>query len=398
MTAPDAPADPAVPDPTAPGDVFLIANSVDEIGGVTTWSHQMAELFTARSHAVHVIGISPVAEELRREFPEDLPYATTTLYRERPPSIPANRGVRDKLNAGLRARRAARDAAARTASERLGALFRAARPNSVVIVTQVWAMEWVAAADTAGLTVIGMSHESHEASFKSSRGHRVKRWYADVDRMLALTPEDADAWIRSGLDNVGHMPNPLPFTPDAPVARTAKVVASIGRLSDEKGVDLLLDAWSDVAPKHPDWTLRIYGAGEDEAMLRRRCTDLGLDGSVEWMGRTSDVLGALSGASVFAQASRAEGFPITLLEAMAAGVPCAAFDCAPGVREIVTHGEDGLLARLGNTVELAAHLDALMRDEALRTRLGDNAFRDVRRYAPGAITDRWEELFAFLRR
>ncbi|GAA3102841.1 hypothetical protein GCM10020254_55640 [Streptomyces goshikiensis] len=133
-------------------------------------------------------------------------------------------------------------------------------------------------------------------------------------------------------------------------------------------------------------------------MLRAHCASLGLSDSVEWRGSTDDVLGALREASVFAQASRAEGFPITLLEAMAAGLAVAAFDCAPGVREIVTHGEDGLLARLGNTMELAAHLDALMSDRGLRDRLGDTGFRRVRRYSSAEITDRWEALMAFLER
>jgi glycosyltransferase involved in cell wall biosynthesis len=68
------------------------------------------------------------------------------------------------------------------------------------------------------------------------------------------------------------------------------------------------------------------------------------------------------------------------------------------VREIVEHGEDGLLARLGNTMELAGHLDALMSGRELRDRLGDAAFRNVRRYSSTEITDRWEELFSFLER
>ncbi|MFJ6938830.1 glycosyltransferase [Streptomyces sp. NPDC101132] len=379
-------------------DLFLVCNSVDELGGVTTWSHQMARLFTERGNRVHVIGIAPVEEHLRQELPAGLPYATTTLYEERPPSIPPIEGLKGRLNAAERARRASRASQMRAKAERLSEMFRAAGPGAVVIVTQVWAMEWVALADTKNVTLIGMSHESFEASNKSSRGGRVRRYYRDVDRMLVLTPEDADRWIRAGMENTGSMPNPLPFLPDSPAPRTAKVVASIGRLSDEKGVDLLLDSWSEVAPKHPDWTLRIYGAGGDEPMLRARCTELGLDGSVEWMGRTGDVLGALMGASVFAQASRAEGFPITLLEAMAAGVPCAAFDCAPGVREIVRHGEDGLLARVGNTMELASHLDRLISDRELRDRLGDAAFHNVKRYASAEIVDRWEALFAFLQR
>ncbi|TDU78248.1 glycosyltransferase [Streptomyces sp. KS 21] len=379
-------------------DVFIVSNSVDELGGVTTWSHQMARLFADRGHRVHIVGIAPVAEEIRQKLPQDLPYAMTTLYDAHPPKARRLRGIKGRLNAPERRRQAARRAKMRAKAERLNELFRAARPGAVVIVTQVWAMEWVALADTKGLGVIGMSHESFEASQKSTRGERVRRYYPEVDRLLVLTPEDADLWIRAGMENVGSMPNPLPFMPDSPAPRTEKVVASVGRLAFEKGVDLLLDAWAEAAPQHPDWVLRIYGAGVEEPALRAHATTLGLDDSVEWMGSTDDVLGALRGASVFAQASRAEGFPITLLEAMAAGLPVAAFDCAPGVREIVEHGEDGLLARLGNTMELAGHLDVLMSDRGLRDRLGDNAFRSVQRYSSAEITDRWEELFAFLER
>ncbi|MCC0098215.1 glycosyltransferase [Streptomyces flavotricini] len=379
-------------------DIFIVSNSVDELGGVTTWSHQMAGLLTDRGHRVHIVGIAPVAEEIRQKLPQDLPYAMTTLYDTHPPKARHLRGIKGRLNAPERRRQAARRAQMRAKAEKLNELFRAAGPGAVVIVTQVWAMEWVALADTKGLGVIGMSHESFEASQKSTRADRVRRHYREVDRLLVLTPEDADLWIRAGMENVGSMPNPLPFMPDSPAPRTEKVVASVGRLAFEKGVDLLLDAWADAAPHHPDWVLRIYGAGVEEPALRAHAAGLGLTDSVEWMGSTDDVLGALRGASVFAQASRAEGFPITLLEAMAAGVPVAAFDCAPGVREIVAHGEDGLLARLGNTMELAGHLDVLMSDRALRDRLGDNAFRSVQRYSSAEITDRWEELFSFLER
>ncbi|WP_239515991.1 MULTISPECIES: glycosyltransferase [unclassified Streptomyces] len=384
--------------PVGGRDIFLVSNSVDELGGVTTWSHQMARLFSERGHRVHVVGIAPVAEEIRQKLPAELPYATTTLYDAAPPAARRLHGIKGRLNAPERRRQSVRRAKMRAKAEQLNELLRAARPGGVLIVTQVWAMEWVALADTKGFTVIGMSHESFEASQKSTRGQRVRRLYADVDRMLVLTPEDADLWIRAGMENVASMPNPLPFMPDSPAPRTEKVVASVGRLAFEKGVDLLLDAWADAAPQHPGWILRIYGAGVEEPVLRAHAAELGVEDSVEWMGSTDDVLGALRGASVFAQASRAEGFPITLLEAMAAGVPVAAFDCAPGVREIVEHGEDGLLARLGNTMELAGQLNLLMSDRELRDRLGDTAFRHVQRYSSAEITDRWEGLFSFLER
>ncbi|MFH8464050.1 glycosyltransferase [Streptomyces sp. NPDC017991] len=359
-------------------DVFFVSNSVDELGGVTSWSHGMARLFTDRGHRVHVVGITP--PEVPQELGE-VPYPTTTLYAGQPPR-PGR----------------AREASMREEAAKLTALFRAARPGAVVIVTQVWAMEWVAQADTRGLTVIGMSHESYAYSKSSSRFHRVRRHYRDVDRMLALTREDADLWIGQGMNNASYMPNPLPFMPEVPSARTENVVVSIGRLHHQKGIDMLLDAWAEVAPRHPDWRLRIYGSGEDEEILKKQCTALGLDGCVDWMGRTGDVPGALRGGSVFALSSRGEGFPLALMEAMAMGVPCAAFDCAPGVREIVHDGEDGLLAGLGNTGELARRLDILMSDQGLRDGMGDRARANIRRYAPGEIVNRWEDLFRFLER
>lgn len=359
-------------------DIFVVANSVDELGGVTSWAHQMARHFTERGHRLHVIGVTPSGT------PHDLgelPYPTTTLYDGQPPA-PGR----------------AREASRREKATVLSGLFRAARPGAVVIVAQVWAMEWVNAADTTGLTVIGMSHESYETSRASSRFRRVLRHYRDVDRMLVLTREDADLWIGQGLNNTSFMPNAVPWLPDEPSPRTEKAVISIGRLSDEKGVDLLLDTWSEVAPRHPDWVLRIYGSGEDEEVSRRHCASLGLDGSVRWMGRTGDVQGALRGGSVFALSSRGEGFPLALLEAMAMGVPCAAFDCAPGVHEIVTDGENGLLAPPGNTGELARKLDRLMSDGELRDRMGEMAREVVRRYGTTEIVDRWEALFSFLER
>ncbi|MFH9980885.1 glycosyltransferase [Streptomyces sp. NPDC017179] len=373
-------------------DIFFVANEVDELGGVGRWQTQMAGLLAGRGHRVTVIGIAPAGHPM--DLGEEPPFRTVTLYARRPPGRPRARRLLGRADPAVRRH----ETHMRTAASRLTGLFRAARPGAVIIVAQVWAMEWVALADTAGHQVIGMTHESFETARKSSRFGRVKRYYKDVDRLLALTQEDADRWVSEGMNNVGFMPNPLPIAPGTPSPRTEKVVVSIGRLSHEKGVDLLLEAWAEAAPKQPGWTLRIHGSGESEALLRRQCAELGLKGSVDFAGQTDDVPGALRASSVFVQSSRGEGFPLVLLEAMATGVPCVAFDCAPGVREIVTHERDGLLARPGNTSELARHLVRLMSDEQVRDTMGDEALRSVQRFDPDVITGRWEELFAFLER
>lgn len=373
-------------------DIFFVANEVNELGGVGRWQIQLARLLAERGHRVRIVGIAP--PNMPMDLGENPPFETLTLYSRRPAGRRTPRKLLGKADPAVRRQ----DAQMRAAVEPLSRLLRAARPGAVIVVTQVWAMEWVALADTAGHTVIGMSHESFETSRKSSRFERVLKYYADVDRLLTLTQEDADSWAGEGLTNVGFMPNPLPLVPTEPSLRTEKVVTGIGRLSHEKGVDMLLDAWAEAVAKQPGWVLRIYGRGESEAALKRQCTELGLDSSVEWAGQTEDVPRALRSSSVFVMSSRGEGFPLALLEAMAFGLPCAAFDCAPGVHEIVNDGEDGLLARPGNTSELARALVRLMSDEELRNSMGERARQNIQRYSPAAIVDRWEALFDFLER
>jgi glycosyltransferase involved in cell wall biosynthesis len=172
----------------------------------------------------------------------------------------------------------------------------------------------------------------------------------------------------------------------------------VGRLSYEKGFDLLLEAWAEVAAAFPDWRLRIVGAGPEDAALRARATELGVAGGVDFAGQSSDVEADLRAASVYALPSRAEGFPMTLLEAMAMGLPCAAFDCAPGVREIITDGDDGLVVAAGNTGQLADALSRLLADADLRDAMSSRALASVERFTPAHIADRWERLFEFVYR
>lgn len=396
----------AVTDPTTdtaagapvagPRELILLANATDVLGGVTAWTHQMARLFGAHGHRVQVVGIHEA--ELKLTLPERPDYPVTALYPAHPPTPWRPRLPLGHFDLLARRREAVRVAGKRRAVARLSEIFRAAGPGALVIVTQVWPMEWVLEADTTGLRLIGMSHESYEYSKRCHRFRWIKNSYPHVDRWLTLTQEDADAWIAEGFDNVGAMPNALGSLPEVPSPRTGKNVASIGRLDDQKGIDLLLESWASVTGARPDWRLRIHGAGQDEAALKERCTALGLDGSVDWMGRTDDVAGALAECSLFVQSSRGEGFPLALMEAMASGVPCAAFDCAPGVREIVRDGEDGLLAPPGDTDALADRLLRLTGNPRLRDTLGERARVNVQRYSEDEILRRWHELFALLDR
>ena len=94
--------------------------------------------------------------------------------------------------------------------------------------------------------------------------------------------------------------------------------------------------------------------------------------------------------------SRQEGFPLGLLESMAHGLPAVAFDCAPGVRELIDDGSTGLLAPPGNVPAFAAALESLMADKDRRTAIGAKAHQTVERFAPDHILDQWESMFALV--
>jgi glycosyltransferase involved in cell wall biosynthesis len=366
-------------------DVFIVCNNHEELGGLQRWVHHIGRLLSERGDRVHLIGVTHAEEPY--DYGQDLPYDLTVLHDKQPP--PRRRG---------RLRNLRRSAVQRRGAATLSRLFRAARPGSVIIAAQVWAGEWVALADTAGLPVIGMSHESYAATKASSRYERVKRYFGDADRFLVLSTEDADAWACDGMSNADSMPNPLHVTPGAYPDLTEPVVVLLGRLSFEKGQDMLLEAWAEVSSSFPEWRLRLYGSGPDEKALRRQAAELGVAGTVEFPGTTFDVEGALTQASIFALASRVEGFPMSILEAMAYGLPTVAFDCAPGVRELITHESDGLVVQPGNTMLFAEELRRLMADPGLRAKLGKEARTSVQRFSADTVVDRWERLFDLLSR
>ncbi|MQY07508.1 glycosyltransferase [Actinomadura macrotermitis] len=377
-------------------DLFLVCNNIEVLGGVQTWAHYMARLFTRRGHRVHLIGI--VRPKRVHDHGTDFPYARTVLH-ERPP------GGRWELR-GVRARASRRKRAAHAEQwrgvRRLAEILREARPGGVVVCAEVWAMEWVQRALPEHLKVVGMVHESYQASKIAGRHPRILRHFAGADRLLALTRADADDFARDGMTNADFIPNPLHVVPRRYAELDAPVVVRLGRLDYEKGQDLLLEAWARIAPDRPDWTLRIHGAdksgGKEERRLLALTEELGLAGRVEWPGPTSDIETALCAGSVFALTSREEGFPMAILEAMAYGVPCVAFDIAPGVGELITDGVDGLVVPAGNITAFAAALHTLIEDGELRRKMGRAARDSVQRFAPDLVAARWEGLFDLLYR
>jgi glycosyltransferase involved in cell wall biosynthesis len=378
----------------SPRNVFLVANNLDELGGVQRVTHNLATMLHERGHRVTVIGIQHATE--RHDY-GDRPYRSLVLNETGEPPAPDATGLRERLHPRVRAARQAHESARKAAVDRLSALF-AEVDDGIVVCMQIWSMNWIAPAETSHLHVIGMSHESFDATLGSTRWERVLKFYRDVDLLLLLTAHDAARFELEGFNNVGVMHNSLSFYPEVASSLSAPVVVAAGRLAPEKGYDRLVSAFAQVAADHPGWELRVFGTGPMRGRLEKQVAALGLTGRVLLPGLAGDMEAELLASSVFALSSIHEGLPMALAEGMAAGLACVAFDCAPGVREIVTDGVDGIVVPPRNVDALAAGLSRLMGDEDLRRAYGQAARESVQRFAPDAILARWEDVFALVDR
>ena len=250
------------------------------------------------------------------------------------------------------------------------------------------------AALVSGVKIVIWEHFPVANSVTRPRG-RLARMIASVvaSRIVTLTKSDKDlyATLYPAAKRVTHIPN-IVQSPDATGKIRRREILAMGRLSHEKGFDLLLEAWSLAMPRLPDWSLRIVGNGHMRDELVRRAGSLGIEGSITFAPFSDDPFSLYSGCGIFVLSSRFEGLPFVLIEAMTCGTACISFDCPSGPREVIRNGVNGLLVPAEQVNALASGIVTLGEDPMLRERLG-NAARSVSKpFSEQRVVARWQEL------
>jgi glycosyltransferase involved in cell wall biosynthesis len=255
---------------------------------------------------------------------------------------------------------------------------------------------------TQGLNVpVIISERTHPAYYYIGWHWQILRRlvYHRADALVCMT-SPVLSWLQQRIRVKGYViPNPVSAPSLAlPAVRRVEqkkehIIVAMGRLSREKGFDLLLEAFSRVAGQHPDWSLQILGDGHLRAELEAQVRILNLDGRVEFKGAVDDPFPLLRGADLFVFSSRFEGFGNALCEAMACGLPAISFECPSGPAAIVRHGVDGLLVSAEDVAALAVAMDQLMGDNNERMRLAKRAPDVVLRFSLERILALWSQLF-----
>lgn len=227
--------------------------------------------------------------------------------------------------------------------------------------------------------------------------------YGYLQALVVLTQESCD-WVRqhTRARTVAVIPNAVnwPLAMHAPVmppeeylVSGRRVLISVGRLDTQKGFDLLIDAFTGIASPAPDWDLVILGEGAQQEALMLQIKDQGLKQRIRLPGRVGNIADWYNAADLYVMSSRFEGFPNTLVEAMAHGLPAVSFDCDTGPRDIIRHEVDGLLVENGNVEALTLALHRLMTDRSIRQQFAVRAVEVRGRFSMEKVTGMWEELF-----
>ena len=207
------------------------------------------------------------------------------------------------------------------------------RRSGVLITTRPGLNLIAADLSPPGLVTIGREEVNLDA-WSPRLQAAMRRYYPKLDVLVTLTERDRLAYeeLLAGRQRLEVIPNTArPVGGAEPDLATPRVVAA-GRLTRQKGFDLLIAAFEQVAADHPDWRLRILGRGERHEELQAMIEARGLADRVELAGATCDIGAELAHASIFAFSSRREGFPLVLLEAMSKASRWSASPARPARR------------------------------------------------------------------
>ncbi|WP_172384276.1 glycosyltransferase family 4 protein [Streptomyces sp. MNP-20] len=274
----------------------------------------------------------------------------------------------------------------------------------VVIATRPYLVCFLAEHGRADQLRIGqehVTHDFHRAGLRRDQDAAIAR----LDAFVTVSHGDERAY-RAALPDVPtrltHIPNCIPAPEAEASSGDTRTVVAAGRLVPVKRYDRLIGAFAKVAAQHPDWTLRIYGQGREKEKLRRRVHELGLHDHVFLMDARTSIDTEWAKGAVAAVSSSTESFGMTIVEAMRLGVPVVSTDCDFGPREIITHGEDGLLVPADGpdaAVEegIADALCRLIENDAERFRMAQAAIRSARRFLPDHTAAQYEALIDDLR-
>jgi glycosyltransferase involved in cell wall biosynthesis len=212
----------------------------------------------------------------------------------------------------------------------------------------------------------------------------------EADVVVTLTKGDAQEWKKA--KRIATIPNFTVMRSNDSYNENHKRIIAVGRLEWVKGYDRLLKIWELVSQKHKDWILDIFGSGSLEETLNLNIKALKLK-NIKIHQFKSNIEDEYSNCSILLSTSYYEGFSLALIEAMQFGIPCIAFDCPFGPRDVIDDEKNGFVIKDGDIINFAKRLDMLIENPQLRKEFSNAAKLKVKQYDINIVMQKWKELF-----
>lgn len=231
--------------------------------------------------------------------------------------------------------------------------------------------------------------------WRSLRFKKQIRIQKQMDVVITLTEEDAN-FYKKFLNNIVVIPNFIDIQSVRASSLTNKKAIAVGRLEKEKDFPSLIKMWHTVNKTNRDWRLEIYGEGSMKNELLALIESLQLANFVTIKPPTKDIYSIYQTASVYITTSKYEGFGMTILEAMAHGLPIIAFDSVGGVKILVADGKNGFVIKDRKTELLASQFLKLIKNKKMMNAFGKESILMAKKYSTENVMKKWHKVYSGL--
>lgn len=253
--------------------------------------------------------------------------------------------------------------------------------------------------------IIFCDHSSFNYYYQNNIFNEVERrekYTKHADAVVVLTSDNHDLYKNKfgyKENKVYQIPNFLDFdVKNYDYNVLSKTITAVGRLHKQKRFDLLIDAFEKVNEKHPDWSLEIYGDGEEYSKLNNQIISKKLQDCVFLKGNYKNIDEAYLNKSFLCASSEFEGFGIMILEAISYKLPVISFNCLSGPSDMIKDGYNGFLVLPLDVTDMACKINKLIENKEARVEFSKNSVCTAKEFNKEVIVNKWYTLFANLKK
>ena len=270
------------------------------------------------------------------------------------------------------------------------------KENAEIVLSFLAPFNMIALVATMGLRVpIVVADRNDPAKVPGNKVIRIARdiLYVFADQVVVQT-EANKAYFKVLSKKTTVIYNPVDlkeYTGLALKSEKDKIIVSAGRLMPQKNQKMLIDAFSAIMKKFPEYQLVIYGEGNYREELESYVKALKLEERIFMPGSVTDLYDKMKSAELFVLSSDYEGMPNALIEAMCMGLPVISTKVS-GATDLINHGKNGLLTEVGDKKEMENAMEQMLSDENLREQMAIEAVQLAEMLRTDEILKQWQEI------